>query len=359
MQKWFNRFILTINGILAFALLISYLSKYISPSLSFLIALLGMAYSYILVSFIISSIILFLSKNRKWFLVNIIIILLGWGSLNSWIQFNSPSKETPDIKLLSYNIKLFNLYNWKHNQEHKNAILNFMKKENPDIISLQEFFYNNSDFSLDSISAALKMPYYYIADSRFLYGSSHFGQAIFSKFPIKKSEVIRFPNTNNLSFFCDIEIKENKIIRIFNNHLESYRFHEDDYRLIQNLRKKQTDISKILGLKERLELALIKRSYQAEKVSSLVNSSPYPVIVTGDFNDTPNSYTYHQISRYLYDAFIEKGNGFSNTYKGSFPSFRIDYILYSKGLKATSYQRIKFDGSDHFPIFANFILEKE
>jgi len=360
MQKWFQRFILTINILLALALLMSYLAKYISPSLSLVIALSGMAHSYLLTSFIFMSIVFLFLKNLKWLFFNLSIIILGWSNLQSWVQLNISSSEKADFRILSYNIKLFDLYDWRNNQDHKTAILNFVKQQKPDIVSFQEFYYdNNNHFLLDSIAISLEMPYYYVIDSRFLRGVSHFGQAIFSKMPIKYSEPIRFPNTSNMSFFCDIEVKKGQIVRVFNNHLESYRFQKNDYELMQDIKEKKTDINKVSGLIERLKLALVKRSYQAEKVSSLINASPYPVVVTGDFNDTPNSYTYYQISRYLSDAFIENGSGFSNTYKGSFPSFRIDYILYGKGLKSTSYQRIKFDVSDHYPIFADFILDKK
>ncbi len=357
MQKWLLRLLYLIDFTLALALLLSYSAKYISPSLSILIAFFGMAYSYLLVSFILISILLIVLKKRKLLIINLLVIVFGWSNLSSWIQFNSSNNTPSDFRILSYNVRLFDLYNWKHNQESKRKILAFLKKQDADIISFQEFYYDNKTFLIDSVSEALNMPYYYVTDSRFVLGFEHFGQAIFSKYPIQSSKLIKFPNTTNMSLYCDIKIKKNKLIRVFSNHLESYRFAPNDYQLMDDIRQKKTDIKNVPGLVERLELALVKRSYQAEKIAALVNSSPYPVIVTGDFNDTPNSYTYHQISRYLSDAFIENGVGFSNTYKGAFPSFRIDYILYGKGLKSISYKRLKFNASDHFPIYSDFVFE--
>jgi len=357
MRKWFYRLLLFIDLTLALALLISYSAKYISPSLSLIVALVGMAYSYILVLFILFSIFLLILRKHQWLLLNILVILVGWGNLISWVQLNSSSNEPSDFRILSYNVRLFDLYNWKHNQESKRQILAFLKKQDADIISFQEFYYDNRTFLIDSVSLALDMPYYYVTDSRLVLGFEHFGQAIFSKYPIKSSKIIQFPNTTNMSLYCDIEVKKDKIVRVFSNHLESYRFAVKDYEVISDIKEKKTDINKVTGLLGRLETALIKRSYQAEKIASLVNASPYPVIVTGDFNDTPNSYTYHQIARYLSDAFIENGKGFSNTYKGAFPSFRIDYILYGKGLKSVSYERLIFDASDHFPIYSDFVLD--
>ncbi len=358
MRKWFFRIILFIDLALAIALLMSYSAKYISPSLSLIIALSGMAYSYLLVAFLTLSVLLLLLKRYKWLSINIIIILIGWNNLSSWVQFNSNLDKPADFRVMSYNVKLFDLYNWKHNQESKKSILEYIGKQNADIISFQEFYYDNKTFLIDSVCEALGMPYYYVTDSRFLHNFEHFGQAIFSKYPIKSSNLIRFPNTTNMSLYCDIEIKKDHIVRVFSNHLESYRFQAEDYELVQDLKNKKTDIKNMPGLVQRLETALVKRSYQSDKIASLVNASPYPVVVTGDFNDIPNSYAYYQISRYLSDAFVERGFGFSNTYKGSFPSFRIDFILYSKELECTNYQRLKFDASDHFPIYSDFILER-
>ncbi len=358
MRKWLIKIFLFLDFLLALSLVLSYSAKFFSPSLSLIIALSGMAYSYLLTGFFLLSIVLLFLKRYKWLTFNILIILLGWNNLTAWIQFNPIDKTQPDFRIMSYNVKLFDLYNWKNNQEIKANILSFIKEQKPDIIAFQEFYYDNRKFPIDSVSVALNMPYYYVTDARFLHGFSHFGQAIFSKFPIKSSQLVSFPNTTNMALYCDIEVKKNKIIRVFSNHLESYRFQANDYELVEDLKENKTDIDKVPGLIERLKYALVKRSYQAEKVASIVNASPYPVIVVGDFNDTPNSYTYHQISRYLSDAFIKNGRGFSNTYKGSFPSFRIDYILYSEPLRSTNYQRLKFDASDHYPIYSDFVIEK-
>ena len=336
----------------------SYLASYISPSISLAIAILGMAYSYLIVTFFVLTLFLIVLKKNKYIILNLLVILLGWNNLTAWVQVNSTTKHESEFRVMSYNVKLVDLYNWKNNQESKVSILNYIREQSPDIISFQEFYYDNKTFRIDSVSEALDMPYYYVTNNRFLHNFEHFGQAIFSKYPIIKKNLIKFPNSTNMSLYCDIKISDKKTIRVFSNHLESYRFSASDYELMEELKDKKTDVKKVPGLIERLEVALIKRSYQAEKVAALVNSSPYPVIVTGDFNDTPNSYTYHQISKSLSDAFIESGVGFSNTYKGSFPSFRIDFILYSEPLISVSYKRLKFDYSDHFPIYADFVFKK-
>ncbi len=359
MKSILFKIFLVFNFALALSLGFSYLARYVSPSLFLPIALAGMAYSYIIVIFLLFSFILLILKKFKYLLFNILVIAIGWSNLTSWVQYNPKKDIDRAFRVMSYNVKLFDLYNWKNNLTQKERVLDFIAQQKPDIISFQEYYYDDRKFLIDSVSKALDMPYFYVTDSRFLNGFRHFGQAIFSKYPIKKSELIKFPNTTNMALYCDIEVKKNQTIRVFSNHMESYRFSPDDYQLMGKLKKTKTDFDKIPSLIGRLKYALVKRSYQAEKMASIINSSPYPVIVTGDFNDTPNSYTYHQMKGKLIDAFEVSGRGFSNTYKGDFPSFRIDYILYSSELTTSNYERLIFDVSDHYPIIADFYFEKE
>jgi endonuclease/exonuclease/phosphatase family metal-dependent hydrolase len=104
-----------------------------------------------------------------------------------------------------------------------------------------------------------------------------------------------------------------------------------------------------------MKLAFIFRAKQARTVAEHIKKCPYPIIVCGDFNDTPLSYTYQILSEQLNDAFSEAGFGISNTYNGFLPLFRIDYVLHSERFKAISYQSEKVAMSDHFPVVA--ILE--
>jgi endonuclease/exonuclease/phosphatase (EEP) superfamily protein YafD len=99
-------------------------------------------------------------------------------------------------------------------------------------------------------------------------------------------------------------------------------------------------------------IAFSIRARQARTVSTHIRKCPYPVILCGDFNDTPNSYIYHLFGKQLNDSFTQAGFGISNTYNGFIPLFRIDYILYSNRFNAIYYSRGSVDLSDHFPIVA-------
>jgi endonuclease/exonuclease/phosphatase family metal-dependent hydrolase len=105
-----------------------------------------------------------------------------------------------------------------------------------------------------------------------------------------------------------------------------------------------------------LKIAFKKRGMQANIIAKYIAKSPYPVIVCGDFNDTPTSYAYNTIKgTKLKDSFIEKGFGMAKTYNGSMPSFRIDYILSDSTFTTKSFDVMNHvKDSDHFPVVAEF-----
>ena len=93
---------------------------------------------------------------------------------------------------------------------------------------------------------------------------------------------------------------------------------------------------------------------QAEKLREHIVASKYPVIVCGDFNDTPNSYVYAVLSKGMIDTFREKGLGPGTTFAGDLPLLRIDYILTEKSM-ATYSCKVARDAvfSDHYPVFSS------
>jgi len=178
-----------------------------------------------------------------------------------------------------------------------------------------------------------------------------FGIATFSSYPIINKGVISFNNTLNACIFTDIKFNEDTI-RVYNNHLQSIHLGNRSYAYLDSIRLRYNEeqINELKDISNRLRDAFIKRARQAERISVHIHGSPYPVIVCGDFNDTPSSFTYYKIRKNLSDAFVESGSGFGNTYSGRFPSFRIDYILHHKDINSIYFKRIRTDLSDHYPV---------
>jgi endonuclease/exonuclease/phosphatase family metal-dependent hydrolase len=181
--------------------------------------------------------------------------------------------------------------------------------------------------------------------------NSNFGIATFSKYPIVGGGDILFEKTYNLCIYTDIYINKDTV-RVYNNHLQSVRFLKQHYELVDSLKfpYHQKQFHGIWDITTRLKLAFKLRAMQAETIAVHIKRSPYPVMVCGDFNDTPVSYTYQTIRNNLNDAFEEAGSGFGHTYLGRFPSYRIDYILFDNNFGATNYRSPKLELSEHYPV---------
>jgi endonuclease/exonuclease/phosphatase (EEP) superfamily protein YafD len=135
--------------------------------------------------------------------------------------------------------------------------------------------------------------------------------------------------------------------------LESIRFRREDYSILEKLtgNKDKTDLDGPQKILDRMRRAYIRRARQTDIIKDHISRSPYPVLVCGDFNDTPNSYTYHNISYGLEDAFKNAGYGMGATFVSIIPFLRIDFILYSPETFSPIYFRVlKRSLSDHYPI---------
>ncbi|MDR1054696.1 MAG: endonuclease/exonuclease/phosphatase family protein [Prevotellaceae bacterium] len=339
-----------ISVLIAVCLLLSYLSLYISPAKFWPIAYFGLLFQLFFVLNIILLIIWALLR-RKIVWVHLAVLLPSILFISSFIQLFSEQgiQRDNDLKVISYNVQMFQL-RFKKTDSTYLKIAAFLNSEKTDIVCLQEFYtapgkLEDEDFSL-RLSGLRHSYVYYSVEKK----SYEYGIAIYSRYPIIDKGVVFTSPTGNAAIYADIDI-DGKIIRVYNNHLQSIRLNlPKSVRSIVNSNDER--MGEIADVSLRLKAAFIKRAEQVNKVSAHVRQSPYPVVVCGDFNDTPMSYTYNTMKRGLKDAFCEAGQGMPSTHEGFFPSFRIDYILHDKQINTTDYSVSDVQYSDHFPIIS-------
>lgn len=352
-----------LNFVFSGALVLSYISVHVNPENFWFLAFFGLAYPVFLFINILY-LLFWLIRLNKLFLISLISILIGWNHLDSFIQIplknSKVEKISNSINVLSYNVRVFNLYNWNNDTKSSDKIFNFINKNTVDVICFQEFLTNTTTLTEREIKNKLNNKFY----SHIAYSNSNrkynYGIATYSKYPIINRGLIKFNNTSNISIYTDIVIGIDTI-RVFNNHLQSIRFNKKNYSFIASNKSSDEEetIKELRDISTRLKDAFIKRSQQAEILAVHIKNSPYPVFVCGDFNDTPVSYTYQKISKNLNDSFKESGKGIGNTYLGKFPSYRIDYILFSSHFTCNQFSIPEIVLSDHYPVLASFsILNK-
>ncbi|MCX6267140.1 MAG: endonuclease/exonuclease/phosphatase family protein [Bacteroidetes bacterium] len=347
-------------------LLASYMSEFISPDKFWVLAFFGLAYPVFLIINIIFVIFWLITWNRFIF-VSLIAILAGFNSLQAIYPVRFSKQESTSyskVRIVSYNVhSLYGNEKPDSKQETKSKVTEFLARQNADIICVQEFFATGEDYSqtLSKFAKSIHLGYYSFKNYRELGNKRKINAiATFSRFPIVNSGCFRLPGRSHYAIFSDV-IMGRDTVRVYNLHLESIRFGSADYSFYSNLTEPDVEEPSLIkeGSKRmlwKLRRAFILRSKQVLVLKEHLASCTYPVILSGDFNDTPTSFTYHQLTGKLTDSFIESGHGlFMSTYAGKFPSFRIDYILHSDKFRSISYHTSEVDLSDHFPITTTLV----
>jgi len=358
MHKFLHRALAITCILFALGLLLSYLSVYINPEKFWFLGLVGLSYPFLLIINLLF-LIYWIIRWKLLFLIPFIAILFGINHLTNYIQLPFGKKtevHKPNFKVLSYNVNLFRLYAWSKETPTFIKIFDFAKSDSIDIACFQEFYLLDGKINDKMICNYLNMSSHVelvIKNSR-----SGYGIATYSKYPIINEGEIEFKNTSNACIYSDIKVG-NDTIRVYNCHLQSLRLKERNLNFLikKDHPEESNTIDELKDISFKFRDALIKRAQQVNMITASVRKCKYPVIICGDFNDSPFSYTYHELTRNLLDTFKEAGKGLANTYVRFFP-YRIDYILHSKKIKAINFSSPRVDYSDHYPVIGSYIINE-
>jgi endonuclease/exonuclease/phosphatase family metal-dependent hydrolase len=255
---------------------------------------------------------------------------------------------------MTYNVNIFGLYNWQ-SKEIKPNILRLIFDENPDILCLQEAFWSgdkNYFVTVDSILLKLRTKNVHKFAIATAVGKQNFGLVIISKYPIINSYSEKFDSCSNGFCFVDI-VKDEDTIRIFNLHLLSMHFDENDYTALSKITDKDhrvTDLKNASGLLKKYMTSCITRAKQADIVRKMLDDTTYPIILCGDLNDIPLSYSYNKIRSNLTDAHKKRGRINDHTWIFNNYKLRIDNIFYSDNFKCKNYYILNEPLSDHYAV---------
>lgn len=358
------RFLFIIGNIFFLILMVmAAFSDRISPDKSLLMAYLGLGFPVFFVLNCFYAIYWLFSKDWKLFMVSLVVFLICLGPVSRYFPYHRKTDPVPQenvIKVLTYNV--MNFAGKSHTAESPNHIIEYIAHSGADIVCLQEYTVSNSGKQLTSkdVFKALDMyPYRTVVQFRKTsYGIS--GNAIFSKFPIKKTRRIKYETIANGSVLHELDINGKKMV-VINNHLESFKLTQKDRTQYSSLIKSfDTELlNEIRGtFEQKLGPAFRLRAQQAHVVADEINKADADyILVCGDFNDTPLSYAHRVIQGNLTDAFVASGRGLGTTYNQNLFLFRIDNILHSSNITPynCTIDHVKY--SDHYPMWCYLQLD--
>ncbi len=373
-RKFTKRIFIITNILVAVFFLLACTNIFLNPQQWWFIAVLGLAFPFLLV-LVIAFLILWSIFRSRWVFLSIALLLIAFTNIRALIgfHFSADFKEEKDggnLRILTWNVMWFDEQTKpdKTQKPRRKEMMDFIKSQEADVLCFQEFLEGNSEkkISYSNIDEITKLGYpyhYWVKDYEIRWGLYHAGTAIFSKYPITDSIRIQYDGPQKEraaeSLIAADLIINNKIIRIYTTHLQSILLKKDDYRnleIIKNADDSMVEASK--SILRKLKTGYYFRGRQAEQVRTQLNDCPYPEIICGDFNDVPNSYTYFTIKGNRQDAFIEKGSGIGRTYSNVSPTLRIDYIMANKKLKVKQVKRVILPYSDHYPVIADLNVDE-
>ena len=313
---------------MATLLLLSYFLPFVSPKTIPVFAILSLAVPFLII-INICFLIYWLVKFKKHFILSGLVLGLGLFFSSPFYKFSATNNsQNNDLKIMSYNVRMFNHYNWITDKTISLKIETLIAEKEPDVLAIQEF-HNNSKRDLNYKHKYFKPT------------SKNYGLAILSKFPIINKGSLDFKDTSNNAIFIDI-LKDKDTVRIYNLHLQSLKI---------NPKKENFGEESSEKLIARLKNGFIKQASQTEKLLAHEQKWKGKKVLCGDFNNTAYSWVYKQISENKKDAFVEAGEGTGKSFNYIFP-MRIDFILTDENCKINQFKTYSKKYSDHFPIMA-------
>lgn len=346
-----------LSVLFALCLLVSVSASYIPPGKLWFIAFFGLLFiPLLLLNFII--LIFWIVVRLRHAAIPFVAILFSIPILIHTFGFhfskqNEKTTDSSSIKLMSYNVRNFDLYNWEKNNNTKKNIYKMLSDEQPDILCFQEFYSSDNDYGWENekdITKLLQLPFHYFYITNTAEKFEHWGLCTYSRFPIISKGTVSY-NGKQSNACCYTDIKTSGgIIRVYNIHLQSFHLNYKDYDVIGLKKDSSLNFKAGKSIFSKMKHAFVTRGAQVKVIAEHIRSSPYPVFICGDFNDVPSSFAYTSLRGNLQDAFLKKSWGTGFTYDYWFPIFRIDYLLIDSRWDVNSFKVIGEDLSDHYPV---------
>lgn len=265
------------------------------------------------------------------------------------IQLNTPLPSKINVNILSYNLYGLKVLKQKIGKKEEGVLEDFRRElssiPSPDILCLQEA----NPFAKRIIEDYYNFSFKHHIDNKDL--------ILYSKYNMIDKGAVEYGIPVSKLYWADLDINEFKV-RVYCVHLESNKVSVEADELLRDGQFQQRESwKKAFDLLVKYGRSARDRTIQVDALTEHFKESPYPVILIGDFNDTPTSYTYRALSSNLKDAFQRNYNGIGSTYAGNIPFLRIDYIFCDEGIIVNQFEVPRLKWSDHYPVYTSISLD--
>ena len=349
--------LLALIGLFAMALCV--LNPYIDPQHFVWTSFFGLAFWEILIFNLLVFFALLIFRSRSaW--ITVLALVISIPGLSKSFSLGKKLADEGDFRVMTYNVHNFSAIGKNMSKEEcADYMVKKIVEENPDVLCCQEFGAFRKDISrpecIANFARSAGFPYIY-----FNRKSNYGGNVIFSKYPVEKvSEESGFGKENTYGIMVSVDAGDKGFFHVANMHLLSYSITDNEIDVLMESSKNQENVEKVSkSVFNKLKDAYIRRSAELKEVLETMPQVDGPIIMCGDFNDAPLSFTYQQMQNAGFsDSFVKVGQGIKPTYGGRLPLLRIDYIWGNDNVIPVKYRRLRFRASDHYPIVLDFNIK--
>ena len=288
--------------------------------------------------------------KRTW--IPVVGIAACWSFVRDYYPLNFPAQPSAKaLKVLTYNTHGFG-GSTAIDSLGQNAVCAYLKACDADIICLQESYGSKPS----GFKQEMEQLGYECIDMQ--------NNMLFSRLPVLSADTLtRWPYPN-IGIQAWLQHEGDSIL-LFNVHFESNHLSPEMKQAYRNSIKSMEQDSLRRGLipvAQLLAAAAPIRAAQADTLATLIDqyAAACPILVCGDFNDTPISYSHRVLTRSLHSAFRQSGQGLGFSFhEHGFP-VRIDHILYSPSYFSSADTKVLTDvpWSDHYPVMTTLSISK-